>query len=196
MLTNSSTFILGVITERPTNPYEITKYGEYVGIHNWLNFPAQSIYSAIKMLLKKGFIVGRSVKDGNMPDKTVYSITETGEKEFLNTLEEYLGNTEWDFAKFNIATIFICHLSKEKVYQILDKKLEYLTDKKKALEESICRLESLNYPATGIHAVRHMCLLTDSDIQSTMILKTTVDKDNKWNHFLAADIAEKMKGKK
>ncbi|HKM34851.1 MAG TPA: hypothetical protein VJY54_08920 [Lachnospiraceae bacterium] len=53
MITDLSVFILRIISESPTNPYEIAKFAERVSMQNWLQAPKQSIYSSIKVLEKK-----------------------------------------------------------------------------------------------------------------------------------------------
>lgn len=194
MLTNLSIFILGIITERPTNPYEITKYAEDVSIQNWIQVPKQSVYSSIRALEKSGYIVGKSVKEGKFPDKTVYSITDDGHKAFLGALEDFLGNTRWDYAEFNLSSIFICHLSKERALEVLKKKGNYLKDKEENLSFGLKRFREQAYSETGIHAVRHMQILTQAEIKSVEELIETVKKDNEWNHFFAVDMTKQGRG--
>lgn len=193
MLSKSATLILGLIAEKPINPYEITKFTDYISVENWLPIPAQSVYSAIKSLYGKGYIVGQNVKDGNMPEKKIYSITETGNKQLIYSLEEFLGNTQWDFAKFNIAVIMICHLQKDKASQILKDKISYLERKKISLDKNLEEFKSNS--ATGIHAIRHMAYLTSVEIVSTKEFLDVVQNNSDWNYFLSLDTQRKNDGK-
>lgn len=188
MLSKVSTLILGMIAESPINPYEITKLTDYIGVKNWLSLPAQSVYSTIKTLNEKGYITGQNIKEGNMPEKTVYSITETGKEQLICSLEEFLGNTEWDFAKFNIATIMLCHISKDKAIDILQNKLKRLETKRIALEENLNELNKGELLKTGIHAVKHMINITLADIASTEELLEIIQSGQEWNRFLSTDM--------
>ncbi len=187
MLSKPSALLLGVIAEKPINPYEITKLMEYISVGNWLSLSPSSIYTTIKTLQDKGYIVGKSVKEGNMPEKTVYGITEAGRKQLISAIEAFLGNLEWDYAQANIATILICHLTKERALEILREKIKKLTRKSEALQTALKELNA-TVPATGLHAMRHMIHLTNTDITSSRELIATIEADTAWNHFLAVDI--------
>jgi DNA-binding PadR family transcriptional regulator len=188
MLPKVHALILGMIKERPINPYEITKLLDYIHINDWFPVAASSVYATIRNLQQKGFITGTVKKDGNMPEKTVYSITEAGEKEICDTLMAYLGSTDLDNSKFNIACIMLCHLEKEKVLEILRQRLIQLRGIAGGIRGQIDALKaSGRVPVTGISAVRHNLYLIEAEITSTEELIADVERDTTWNHFLTLD---------
>jgi len=184
MLSKSSTLLLGIIAETPINPYEITKLMDYISVGNWLSLAPSSIYAAIKSLQDKGYITGKNIKEGNMPEKTVYTITEAGQKQLNIAIEGFLGNLEWDYAKFNIATILICHIAKDRALEILNEKVKKLNGKIDGLQSKLKELE-VTEPLTGLHAIKHMIYLTNADIHSSQELINIIEADNDWNYFLA-----------
>ena len=184
MLSKSSTLLLGIIAETPINPYEITKLMDYISVGNWLSLAPSSIYAAIKSLQDKGYITGKNIKEGNMPEKTVYTITEAGQKQLNIAIEGFLGNLEWDYAKFNIATILICHIAKDRALEILNEKIKKLNGKIDGLQSKLKELE-VTEPLTGLHAIKHMIYLTNADIHSSQELVNIIEADNDWNYFLA-----------
>ena len=184
MLSKSSTLLLGIIAETPINPYEITKLMDYISVGNWLSLAPSSIYAAIKSLQDKGYITGKNIKEGNMPEKTVYTITEAGQKQLNIAIEGFLGNLEWDYAKFNIATILICHIAKDRALEILNEKVKKLNGKIDGLQSKLKELE-VTEPLTGLHAIKHMIYLTNADIHSTQELIGIIEADSDWNYFLA-----------
>jgi DNA-binding PadR family transcriptional regulator len=192
MLSKPAALLLGVIAERPNNPYELTKLMEYISAGNWLTIAPSSIYTTIKTLEGKGYITGKNVKEGNMPEKTVYTITDTGTAQLVLALEMFLGNMEWDYAEFNIAVILICHLPKERALEILREKAGKLADKAGVLHETLTDL-SPDVPPAALHAVKHMIYLTNAEIDSTAELIATVEADADWNHFLAEDFKNERK---
>ena len=60
----------------------------------------------LKTLEKKQYLVGEIQKDGNMPDKTVYSITEQGKAVFLETLRTSFLKFDYDTNIFSITAFF------------------------------------------------------------------------------------------
>ena len=75
MLSKSATMLLGLITHQPLNAYEIVKTLDYMNIKYWFNIGTSTVYATIKTLEKKQYLVGEIQKDGNMPDKNIFSIT-------------------------------------------------------------------------------------------------------------------------
>jgi len=189
MLSKSSTLLLGIIAETPINPYEITKLMDYISVGNWLSLAPSSIYAAIKSLQDKGYITGKNIKEGNMPEKTVYTITEAGQKQLNIAIEGFLGNLEWDYAKFNIATILICHIAKDRALEILNEKIKKLNGKIDGLQSKLKELE-VTEPLTGLHAIKHMIYLTNADIHSTQELIGIIEADSDWNYFLAQNMED------
>jgi len=187
MLSKSSALLLGIIAETPINPYEITKLMDYISVGNWLSLAPSSIYATIKTLQDKAYITGKNVKEGNMPEKTVYTITEAGQKQLDISIEGFLGNLEWDYAKFNIAAILICHIAKDRALAILNEKIKKLSDKADELQAKQNELEA-TVPSTGLHAIKHMIYLTDADIRSSQELIGIIEADSDWNCFLAKDM--------
>ena len=189
MLSKSSALLLGIIAETPINPYEITKLMDYISVGNWLSLAPSSIYAAIKSLQDKGYITGKNIKEGNMPEKTVYGITEAGQEQLITAIEGFLENLDWDYAQFNIAAILICHIAKDRALEILNGKVKKLNAKKDALQEKLKELE-VTEPMTGLHAIKHMIYLTDADIHSSLELINIIEADNDWNYFLAQNMED------
>ncbi len=89
MLSKSATMLLGLITHQPLNAYEIVKTLDYMNIKYWFNIGTSTVYATIKTQLeKKQYLVGEIQKDGNMPDKTVYSIHGTRKSSIFETLQD------------------------------------------------------------------------------------------------------------
>ena len=72
MLSKSATMLLGLINQRPLNPYEIIKQLQIMNVHRWYNIANSTVYATLKVLEKKEYIYGSVEKDGNMPDKNLW----------------------------------------------------------------------------------------------------------------------------
>ena len=85
MLSKSSTMLLGLINKQPVNAYEIIKILESMNVKWWYNIADSTVYATLRTLDKKGLIIGVSEKNGNMPLRTVYSISDKGKEELRDT---------------------------------------------------------------------------------------------------------------
>ena len=64
-------------------------------------------YATLRTLDKKGIIVGASEKNGNMPFRTVYSISEKGKEELRDTLTKSILSFDYDTNMFSIVAFFL-----------------------------------------------------------------------------------------
>jgi DNA-binding PadR family transcriptional regulator len=189
MLSHSSALILGIVAEKPINPYEIKKLLEKIEIKKWLPVAASSVYATIRDLSQKGYIAGEVMKEGNMPEKTSYSITEKGKDVLHDTLAEFLGSTELDSKKFDISSLMLCHLVKEEAVEILQRKLNIL-EKKTLLLGKIVEgfVDNKSIPYIGLSIIKHQLGITNTEIASTKELLNNINNDGHWNHFMARDL--------
>lgn len=70
--------ILGALMERPMSAYEMDKEMEIRNVRRWIRISSPSVYRNLIRLYDEGYADGRVVKEGEMPEKTIYSITEKG----------------------------------------------------------------------------------------------------------------------
>ena len=102
MLSKPATMLLGLISEKPLNAYEIIKQLNYMNVKWWFNISDSTVYSTLKTLEKKGYLSGTAEKVGNMPDRTVYSLSDKGKDEFIATLKASILQFNYDTNIFSI----------------------------------------------------------------------------------------------
>lgn len=73
-----------------------------------------------------GFIVGISERNGNMPYRTVYSISGKGKKELRDTLIKSILSFDFDTNIFSIAVFFIDFFEPDEQISLLKKRAEIL----------------------------------------------------------------------
>lgn len=101
--------ILGHLLEGPKSAYEMKKDLEAQNIRNWVKIGIPTIYQNLVKLHQKGFLDAKAVKEGEMPEKTIYTINESGQQLFLQLMEQY--STEISSIYFEFCS-FINHLDK------------------------------------------------------------------------------------
>lgn len=113
MLSKTALLILGVIADEPINPYAISKLISYKRRNLRGKIPDPTVYGIINMLHEKKLIKGKKVKNGNLPDRTIYSITQKG-KDILNkNLVAYLSTPEDTLSELPLALFLMGSQEKE-----------------------------------------------------------------------------------
>ncbi len=186
MLSKVGTLILGIIKERPVNPYELTKLLEIIKIKEWFPVAASSVYATIKTLHMNGYITGEAMREGNMPEKTIYSITEEGRRVFEQSIKALLSAGGLDSVAFNIGTIMMCHLEKKDVLELLESRIMKIHKERDAV-----KAQHENFVSTGeipdyaLISLKHNTYLYDAELKTTLELIDELQKDPRWNHFLS-----------
>lgn len=186
MLSHAGALLLGMVAERPANPYELKKILEKIRIKKWLPVAGSTVYAVMRNLAAKGYCEGTPEREGGMPEKTVYAATEKGVRELNETLAAYLGDTGLDTKKFNIAVLMICHLNREDALGILQSKIERL----KKIETYLCTtlyMTKSAIPYTGVCVIEHELSAIQAETESTIRLLECALKDTEWSTFMARD---------
>ena len=150
--------VLGMLKKEELSAYDIQKLVEYRNISKWVKISTPSIYKKVIQLEQKGFISSRMEKEGNMPEKAVYSLTESGKVELKKLMHELSKKPIHMFLDFNAVIVNLESMTKEEQRDCLDEiemntdiLLNYLEDNLKLKEKAE------DVPATGM-AVLHQQL--------------------------------------
>lgn len=111
--------VLGMLKKESLSAYDIQKLVEYRNISRWVKISTPSIYKKVIQLEEKGYITGSTVKEGKMPEKAVYSLTEAGEKEFEKLMLGISSQPVHIFLDFNAVIVNLHSLSPDKQQQCL-----------------------------------------------------------------------------
>jgi DNA-binding PadR family transcriptional regulator len=155
VLSKTALLILGIIACEPTNPYAISKLVNWKRRNIRIKIPTQTVYGIINKFKKRGVVSGKKVKNGNMPDMTIYSITPKGEKLIKKNLIDYLTNPQEVLTELLLSIILIGYLDKEtalktlKEHQVKNEEAiavgKALRKSKKQTDESHIREISIEY---------------------------------------------------
>jgi len=70
--------LLGFIKEKDSSGYDIITMIRKRELDRWAKISTSTIYNRLTRLEKNAYIVGRSERDGNRPERTTYTITDKG----------------------------------------------------------------------------------------------------------------------
>ena len=155
--------VLGMLKKGPMSAYEIQKLVEYRNISKWVKISTPSIYKKAVQLEAKGLVKGEIIKEGKMPEKSVYSLTEAGEKEFERLMLEISTMPIHLFLDFNAVIVNLDSLPLEKQKACLADIEKNVQDLKTSLEENLRVKENVSgIPATGLAVLRQQLILAEA----------------------------------
>lgn len=146
MLSKASVLILGILGQRQLNPYELIKVLRMFHVDNWFNIADSTVYATIKKLCKGGYIEGELSKNGNMPEKTIYSVTEKGKKQLEEQLIHALSTFTYDVLNFSVAALFFDFFEKSEILKLLEERLTFLEKYEYGIDNQIEHLKNENIP--------------------------------------------------
>lgn len=167
MLTKPAVMLLGLICEKPLNAYEIIKLLNTMNVKWWYNIADSTVYSTLKVLEKKGLIIGKAEKVGNMPDRTVYTITAKGDEELRSALSESVLSFTYDTNVFSIAAFFLGIFSSEEQFELLSRRLELLNKYHDGINRQLSLLKGTDTPSIHIANTKRMAGLVEAEIRGT-----------------------------
>ena len=101
-----------------------------------------------------------------MPDKTIYSITDSGIQELKITLKDFIENFNYDLTYFMIAAFFLDFFEIDERLEILNNRLDFLRKIKDGIELKLKEMEKLKLPKPIICNVLHNKIIIQSEIDT------------------------------
>ena len=112
--------ILGFLKKKPMSAYEITRHFEFKRMQKWVKVGSPTIFQNIKKLAVKNLLVGKTIKDTEMPEKVIYSLTEAGEEYFLELMDQFSAKPGKIVFDFNTFVANLGQVDKETALQMLN----------------------------------------------------------------------------
>ncbi|MBU0462603.1 MAG: PadR family transcriptional regulator [Proteobacteria bacterium] len=81
--------ILGILKKQNMNAYEMNKHIEYIRLKNWMKIGSTTVYQNLKKMAEKGYLSTGTFKNGNMPEKVIYALTDSGNAHFHELMGKF-----------------------------------------------------------------------------------------------------------
>lgn len=176
MLSKPAALLLGIIYEKPLNAYEITKLLAYMNIKWWFNIADSTVYATLKNLEKRGFLEGTVEKAGNMPDRTIYSLTGKGKIELKETIKKSILQFSYDTNIFTIAAFMMDILETEEAKALLEKRLDILQSYLTGIRKQDNETWKQEVPAFHAANLERMIDIVNAEISGTQKLLSVFDE--------------------
>lgn len=155
--------VLGMLKDKAMGAYDIQKLVEYRRISRWVKISTPSIYKKVIQLEERGMLKSHVEKDGKMPEKSVYSLTEAGEEEYRRLMREIARKPVHMFLDFNAVIVNLEGLPPEEQRLCLSDIRQNIRQLKAYIEENLREKEELKeIPETGKQVLRQQYALAQS----------------------------------
>ncbi|MCL6477450.1 MAG: PadR family transcriptional regulator [Peptococcaceae bacterium] len=135
MLSNIEVVLLSIVNEKPSYAYEIDKTINCRDMRRWVRVGVASIYQVLKRLEEKDLVYSEKEKEGSMPDRKRYYITDSGKVALVEASKRLLSDLEWYYLDLNVGLETSDLLTTEEVAGCLKKRLAGVQSNKKRLKE-------------------------------------------------------------
>ena len=126
--------LLGFLLEKPMNAYEIKKTVENRNLTWWIKGSSPSIYRNVHALATKGYLDGEVVREGEMPEKTIYTINEKGRQYFQELMWQYASTPPPVYLDFTAVLSHIGKVDQTTGEQLINALIAAFTQNLSALE--------------------------------------------------------------
>lgn len=155
--------VLGMLKKQPLSAYDIQKLVEYRNISKWVKISTPSIYKKVIQLEEKGLLQSVLVRENNMPEKAVYSLTANGEQEFERLMEELSAQPIRIFLDFNAVIVNLDSVPSEMQKSCVASIEKNVQDLKMYLEENLREKENApEVPEIGMAVLRQQFVLAET----------------------------------
>ena len=154
--------VLGMLKKQPLSAYDIQKLVEYRNISKWVKISTPSIYKKVIQLEEKGLLQSVLVRENNMPEKAVYSLTDSGEQEFERLMRELSAQPIRMFLDFNAVIVNLDSVPLEMQKTCIDSIEKNVQDLKTYLEENLREKGNIpDVPEIGMAVLRQQLVLAE-----------------------------------
>ena len=155
--------VLGMLKKQPLSAYDIQKLVEYRNISKWVKISTPSIYKKVIQLEEKGLLQSVLVRENNMPEKAVYSLTDSGEQEFERLMRELSAQPIRMFLDFNAVIVNLDSVPLEMQKTCIDSIEKNVQDLKTYLEENLRgKKNAPEVPEIGMAVLRQQFVLAET----------------------------------
>ncbi len=155
--------VLGMLQKESLSAYDIQKLVEYRNISKWVKISTPSIYKKVIQLEEKGFIKSSTVKEGKMPEKSIYSLTASGKKEFEKLMIEIAAKPISIFLDFNAVIVNLNNLSLDNQRACIENIENNVKTLRKYIEDNIAIKEKIpDIPEVGMAVLQQQLTLAQA----------------------------------
>ena len=149
-LSNIEVILLSIVDEKPSYAYEIDKTIDFRDMRRWVRVGVASIYQVLKKLEEKDLVYSQTEKEGRMPDRKRYYITDSGKAALVEASKRLLSNLEWYYLDLNVGIETSGVLTPEEIANCLTKRLARVKSNIKRIKEIYSASNDKTFKRTAV----------------------------------------------
>lgn len=80
--------LLGLVKEQPRGAYDVSRVIKQRRLRSWIKISDASVYRNLRILAEQGYLSTQVTRDGAMPEKTIFELTEAGNEHLGQLIRE------------------------------------------------------------------------------------------------------------
>ncbi|MBZ0264312.1 PadR family transcriptional regulator [bacterium] len=122
--------VMAVLQVEESHPYQIASTLRTWHKENSIKINYGSLYTIITSLEKAGFIEAKDVeRDGARPERTIYGLTDSGQQELVEWMQELLSVSNKEYPLFGSALSLIAMIPPDEAAELLRKRIENIENR-------------------------------------------------------------------
>ncbi|RKI43972.1 PadR family transcriptional regulator [bacterium D16-51] len=151
---------LGSLCQSPKSAYELQKQIEERNLSRWVKIGSYTVYKKVVQYEAKGLVTSEIVKDGNMPEKTVYTLTEKGTAAFQELMKKFSMVETRIFLEFNAVIVNLAVLDSKSAGECIGNIRNSIHQTKQQISGQLPAHENIPLFGRTILQQQHMLLET------------------------------------
>lgn len=152
--------LLGSLIQNPKSAYDLQKQVETRNLSRWIKIGSFTAYKKVAVYEKKGYVTSEITKNGNMPEKTIYTITPEGKKKFTELMEKFSTADTRVFLDFNAVIVNLPLLEKEDAHSYIARIKDSIKNTKMQISGQLPRQKEMSLFGQAILKQQFMLLET------------------------------------
>lgn len=155
--------LLGSLYHGKKSAYDLQRQVEARNLSRWVKIGSFTVYKKVIQYEKKGYVSSETVKNGNMPEKTLYSLTPEGKLHFKELMAAFASAETRVFLDFNAVIVNLALLGE-------DETTKYLLNIRKSIKNTKEQISE------SIHAHKDITLFGRTILEQQYMLLETLEK--------------------
>jgi DNA-binding PadR family transcriptional regulator len=156
--------ILELLHERPMHPYELAGTMRSRHHDEFIRLNFGSLYHTVDTLERYGWIVpSEREKEGGRPERTIYRLTDSGQKVLLQVVGEIVAQPRREYLHFSAGLMFIHHLDAAEAADKLELRAQHLQAVSTKLTHIHDELLASGHKRLSLIELEHKIALIDAE---------------------------------
>jgi DNA-binding PadR family transcriptional regulator len=152
--------LLGLLIDESMSAYDIDKLITRDNLKEMVKISTPAVYKNLLRLNENGYLAAQTIKEGEMPEKTIYRITDLGRQYFMELMYKYAGEKVRINFDLNALIINLDKVDKDKALRMLENIRNGFYYQQKTLEDQSLSCQML--PLTGRAVIRQKQLVNEA----------------------------------